>query len=272
MTSNRPKLGRSGWPSVANARELEKKARVFADQMKDLINRTVCDYAHVGMNIDSETGAAVVGTEITRSSVRSKPVGLRSGSMIPLWLDVSVRLRLDGREEKFLAVESSFFGISVGPVDQREDVLHYDFDRGKDVVENPDERYTEAHLQVHGRHEMFEAHGEDVGAKNRLGRYHLPVGGRRLRPCLEDLIEFLVLEKLVEPHDGWEKVVNDNRRSYRVTQIKALVRSNLGTAIDELRRIGYKIGEPNDPKFKQWVRYLLGDGPNPWESKKGKGK
>lgn len=257
---------------MASARDLEKQVREFADQMQELINRTVCDHARFGLDIDEHDGAAVVGTGVTRSNLRSTPMELRSAALIPLWIDVSCRLKLDGHEQKFLAVDSSFFGISVGPSDDRKEVLHYDFDRGKDHAPNIDERYTEAHLQVHGQHAEFEAYAKDVGAKNRLGRYHLPVGGRRLRPCLEDLIELLVLEKLVDPHPGWEKILNDSRRAYRTKQIAALVRANPGTAIRELERIGYKVEESKDPFFKPWVLYLLNKGPDPRKSKKIKNK
>ncbi|MDE0268979.1 MAG: hypothetical protein OXI96_08095 [Acidimicrobiaceae bacterium] len=37
--------------------------------------------------------------------------------------------------------------------------------------------------------------------KNRPVDLHLLVGGRRFRPCLEDVIEFCVLERLVNPRD-----------------------------------------------------------------------
>jgi hypothetical protein len=37
-----------------------------------------------------------------------------------------------------------------------------------------------------------------------LGRLHFPVGGKRFWPCLEDLVEMLIVEGLVSGRDGWQ--------------------------------------------------------------------
>lgn len=67
------------------------------------------------------------------------------------------------------------------------------------------ERYTEAHVQVHARHTALERLLGGLGRKevDALTKIHLPVGGRRFRPALEDLLECLIDEGGVEPHDGW---------------------------------------------------------------------
>lgn len=238
---------------MANARDLESQARHFAEQMQDLLNRTVCDYVQFGAVV--APGGVTAGTMVTRKDFQSKPVPLRSATHIPLWLDAHFWLMLDEDEQRFLTVTNSMFGIRVGPSDQLEDVLHYDFERDKDKAE---EKYPEAHIQVHGRHTAFEAYAAELGVKNRLGRYHLPVGGRRLRPCLEDVIEFLITERLVEPHDGWQLILDQSRKEYRRKQIAALVRKHHLTAIAELERIGYKVEKPKDPKFVALAKSLLG--------------
>ena len=48
---------------------------------------------------------------------------------------------------------------------------------------------------------------DDSGAflttsKSKPADLHLPVGGRRFRPCLEDIIEFCILERVVGPLAG----------------------------------------------------------------------
>jgi hypothetical protein len=35
------------------------------------------------------------------------------------------------------------------------------------------------------------------------------VGDKRFRPTLEDLVEFLIAEKLAQPKPGWEKAIAD---------------------------------------------------------------
>jgi hypothetical protein len=44
---------------------------------------------------------------------------------------------------------------------------------------------------------------EPLGLAAELGRLHFPVGGKRFRPCLEDVIEMLVVERFVWGRDGW---------------------------------------------------------------------
>lgn len=247
---------------MANARDLESKARAFAQQMQDLLNRTVCEYALFGAVV-LPTGVTA-GTRVTTSSFQSKPVVLMSTARIPIWLDVRMWLDLDGDEAKFLTVNSSVFGISFGEEEDLDEWVHYDFERGKS-------KYTEAHIQVHGRHDLLEAYAAEVGAKDRLGRYHFPVGGRRLRPCLEDVIEFVVAERLVEPHTGWEAVLDERRKAYRRKQIAALVRKNPGTAIEELERLGYSIQPPKDKFMRAKIMQLLGKLPKDVRRRSKKG-
>jgi hypothetical protein len=68
-----------------------------------------------------------------------------------------------------------------------------------------------------------------------LSRLHLPVGGRRFRPTLEDVIEFLVIEKLAEPRAGWRDVLDQRRREWERIQLKAAIRADLSAASEVLR-------------------------------------
>jgi len=234
---------------VANVRNLGTGVREFAETTQHLLNKTICDHALVSGVVDRDGTRAFVGTHIDRFSFQSSPARLRSKAKTPLWLDFSCHLMIDEGEGLFLAVQSSFFGVSVGRQDDRRPILHYDFERGKD-------RYTEAHLQVHGRHKELEEYALDIGAKDRLAKYHLPVGGRRFRPCIEDVIEFLVAERLVDPKSGWDDVLECERKTYRMKQIAAVVRKNPGTAINELERLGYRMAPPTDPTLIEKIKYL----------------
>ncbi len=49
-------------------------------------------------------------------------------------------------------------------------------------------------------------------------------GGRRFRPALEDVIEFLVDEQLVRPREGWLGALDRSRREFREIQLRAAVR------------------------------------------------
>jgi hypothetical protein len=218
--------------------------------MQDLLNRTVCDNAQVRAKI-FPNGEAVVGTALAH--LTSQPVRMRSlvgGGGGRIWIDINCRLSLDEDEARFLTVKASYCGLSFGE-DGEDLLLHYDFEREKD-------RYTEAHVQVCARHDGFEQYLNRLGRKatGALSKIHLPVGGRRFRPALEDLLECLIAERLVEPKDGWRARLEETRRSYRQRQIAAVVRRNQGTAIRELQRLGYRVDDPGTPKFKQLVQLL----------------
>lgn len=48
-----------------------------------------------------------------------------------------------------------------------------------------------------------------------MQRLHFPVGGRRFRPILEDVIEFLIAEKLAEPRARWADALGRERANYQ---------------------------------------------------------
>ncbi len=51
------------------------------------------------------------------------------------------------------------------------------------------------------------------------------MGGRRFRPILEDVIEFLIVEQLAKPRDdGWKDVLDQEREEYYRIQLQAAIR------------------------------------------------
>ncbi|MET7400417.1 hypothetical protein ABZS66_43715 [Dactylosporangium sp. NPDC005572] len=226
----------------------------FAERLQTLLNRTVCDFAKVDGRILPIGSQSIVGTNL--EDFTSRPVRLRSLADTPLWLDVSAYLMLDEDEGQFLTVRSSVCALLVS--DPPEDVLHYDYQREK-------ERYTEAHVQVHARHTALEQLLGELGRKevDALAKIHLPVGGRRFRPALEDLLECLIDEGVVEPHDGWYEELQNSRLEYRFKQVAAAVRRNQGTAIRELERLGYTVAAPTESRRKAIIRRLLGPSGSP---------
>ncbi|NJC73034.1 hypothetical protein HC031_25440 [Planosporangium thailandense] len=197
----------------------------------------------------SPDNQAIVGTRL--QGLRSQPVRMRSAGRTDIWVDVHCRLAFDEHEGKFLAVQGSVCGLYIG-YEPPELLLHYDFERDK-------ERYAEAHIQVCARHSTFERYLVELGRKevNGLHKIHLPVGGRRFRPSLEDLLECLAVEGLVDPKRGWEDVLEKSRREYRLRQVAAVVRRNVGTAVRELERLGYTVNPPKEKNLVARIRNLV---------------
>ncbi|MEW1757863.1 hypothetical protein AB0393_15265 [Streptomyces cyaneofuscatus] len=120
------------------------------------------------------------------------------------------------KEAQYLTVHSSYCGI-FSDEDLATCLCHFDFEREK-------EQYTAAHLQVHGVSPALEALNRDSDARRTLDKLHFPVGGKRFRPSLEDIIEFLVAERLAEAKQGYDKVLEAGRERFQIKQLRAAMR------------------------------------------------
>jgi hypothetical protein len=215
---------------------LEKAARAFTNELTDLLNGTVCDGIRLSAVYSKVRKKAWVGYKITKNAAASEeavPIGC-TGGQPHVYLGISQTLAVDETGGPYLMVVSSYMGLFLTP---RMDypLLHYDFERGK-----PDD-YPEAHLQVvassPGWEHLISECEESGDAQRELCDLHLPVGGRRFRPTLEDLIEFLVVERFVEARPGWRAELAKTRESFRIKQLRAAVRRDPATARQELEEL-----------------------------------
>jgi hypothetical protein len=216
---------------------LPDQARDFAGRLSDLLNRTVAN----GVRVSAVLAAphAVIGYNVTRK----RPLHLEG---IPLtisrarpscFLLVAHTLELDP-EGEYLAVRNSALGIYLDGSPPERPVVRYEYDR------DPPHEYPAAHVQVHGESVNLAALCERCGVTRSLDRLHFPVGGRRFRPSIEDVIEFLVVEGFVDARDGWEAAVAEHRRDFNERQLKAAVRRDPQTAVDQLRADGWEVQGP----------------------------
>ncbi|OBF42577.1 hypothetical protein A5719_03360 [Mycolicibacterium peregrinum] len=105
-----------------------------------------------------------------------------------------------------------------------------------------------SHIHVHAESGLFTqllaATGHPSPAA--VQSVHIPTGGDRFRPCVEDFIEFLISECGVAGRDGWRDEVANGRESWRERQTAAAVRDRPEVAIRELERLGLTVtGVPN---------------------------
>ncbi|TPG12564.1 hypothetical protein EAH86_19865 [Pedococcus bigeumensis] len=121
-------------------------------------------------------------------------------------------------EDEYVQVQTSVFEVYADIADEGSSLLHVDYQRDKDD-------YPESHLQVYASSEHWER-----ASTRSLDRLHLPVGGRRFRPSLEDVLEFLLGEGLSTGRAGWETAIGEHRDAFRRTQLKAAVRRDPETA------------------------------------------
>ena len=169
---------------------------------------------------------------------------IRSAGSLPLCIDrkriagleISVACQMDS-SGSYLAIYESTYSL-VADVD-RTPLLRIHYRRYQQAEPS-------AHIHVHGHrgalsHLLSRAgheHPHDMAA------LHLPVGGSRFRPCLEDFIQFLLSECLLEGEAGWRQHVEDGRARWRLRQAAVVARDAPEEAARVLRNLGYTVTPP----------------------------
>lgn len=182
---------------------------------------------------------AVVGYLVSRESPKSEPIPLTIDGKPPsLFLYVAHTLVMD-EWDRFLANSRSTYSLQIGTGDSAQTLLTYDY------VRDPPNEYPAAHLHVYGSTDEFD-HLASLRAirATKISDLHIPVGGRRFRPSLEDLIEFCILEELVESRSTWADVLKESRDLYRMRQLSAAVRRSPDQAATVLRNNGWTVKPP----------------------------
>jgi len=132
-------------------------------------------------------------------------------------------------------------------------LFHYDY------IAESSEDVASAHLNIHAHRDevvfaMLAAgrthrgktrdYAVRKGTIPRVSSLHFPLGGHRFRPCLEDVLEFLIREFGLDTKDQWRDVLQTSRRTWRERQLKAAVRDDPDSAAAALRALGYSITVP----------------------------
>jgi len=227
------------WPGLRfhhSLIDLESEARGFAAEVTNLLNRTVTDGMRLTVVIAHRSATTVhVGRGIGRQDLSVKLLPLTLGKK-PLVAYLLAAYVLEADPEKaYLAVAKSQYGLYLDG-DLRQMLVHWDYER------EPANAYAAAHMQVNGECEHFNALTEQARNSGRvcpqrpLRDFHFPVGGRRFRPSLEDVIEFLAVEGLAEVRPGWEEAVREHRERWEERQLQAAVRRHPHVAMEQLRK------------------------------------
>jgi hypothetical protein len=219
-----------GWPSatLATSRELQRQARGFCEQLNELLNGTVVDGPVLTTVTTTSSDKAWIGYRIARNEVvPTEAMALTISAAPPkAFLHVYHVLTLES-DTGYLTTARSDAALYMDSA-MDECFCRYDYER-----EKPD-GYPEAHLHVYAETDAID---RCSSTDKELRDLHFPVGGRRFRPTLEDLIGFLVREGIAQGKPGWEDVVARHRRRYYKIQLAAAVRRDPETARAMLARI-----------------------------------
>jgi hypothetical protein len=207
--------------------DLPRKSKEFADDLGELLNATVCHGPKLKTLVFPTF--TLVGYNVSRDNVRGEGLPIRIRKAPKFYLGLSIRLQ---ERDGYLTVMSSAMVLATeATITNQNMLLHYDYEREKQ------DGYPEAHLQICATSEAWEEagrrHDGDIRLLNKL---HLPVGGRRFRPTLEDIIEFLIVEELVEARPKWKATLEASRDAFREKQLRAAVRQFPEVALDQLQK------------------------------------
>ncbi|MEV8547235.1 hypothetical protein [Streptomyces sp. NBC_01261] len=211
--------------------DLQGQASRFAQELTDILNGTITQHVRMRAVLRPRSSAGAVftvghgltKTNVTQPQAFPLSINLRKPRA---WMNLSFQVRMDS-EDRYLTVHSSYCGIFTDP-ELKTCLCHWDYERGKD-------RYPSAHVQVYGTSPALEALNEGDDRKRPLEKLHIPVGGKRFRPCIEDAIEFLVTERLAEGREDWQKRLDESRNHYRRRQLLAAMRRNPDVVEEYLR-------------------------------------
>ena len=138
-----------------------------------------------------------------------------------------------------LTVEKSAFGLWVRPDQTRgaRPIVRIEYDR--DARSKP-----AAHVHFHAESaELGWLYGTAGKTLPRMDEMHFPVGGRRFRPTIEELLLFLDREQLFNDwiSTNWKAVVEASLAEWERRQVHATVARNPEIAADQLRSMGYEV-------------------------------
>lgn len=212
---------------------LVQESHKFKDNLTSLLNATICDGIRLSCLVFEQDGCTLIGYEISRYDVRGEAIPIKFSRDMKFFLGLSINLRPDPQGEHLMVFSSAMI-LGTGPVITNANMLlHYDYERDKS------DGYPEAHLQICATSQAWdEAAVRPNGEARPLSKRHLPVGGRRFRPTLEDIIEFLVVEQFADPRPGWKDALESSRDEFREKQLRAAIRRYPEVALSQLKADG----------------------------------
>lgn len=209
--------------------DLRSQAYEFAARTSDLLNRTVAHGIRISAVLQDDGQVGWIGYGISKPDPfpgRGIPLTI-SAARPRCYLHVMHTLV---QRYGVLITDQSSFGLYLDEQLDRS-VFHYDYAR------YPGNPYPAAHVQVNAVSATFDELCDRLDRGAELARLHFPVGGKRFRPCLEDLVEMLIVEGLATGRDGWQAAIEEHRTWFHRIQLKAAVRDDLDAVREELRRL-----------------------------------
>jgi hypothetical protein len=239
--------------------ELTQQAEVFANSLSQTVR------AILGSHVPKFEAIYESGRRGGRRLlIRPRTPEGKPSPPIPITIDRKLRLELvvqlqctwDGHRD-FLAIEDSKAHVRM--VSKPEPLFRWEY------LRKPESNVPSAHFHMHAHRDevvylLLTGNASNARIKRRAGQLaldsptipqlsdlHLPLGGPRFRPCLEDVLQFLIEEFGIDCEAGWRDAVHEGRRAWRRLQTGVVVRDCPDEAVRVLEDMGYKIVPPEVP-------------------------
>ena len=211
--------------------DLQQQAEEFGREMAGLLTATLPGLPDPPIEILRREARIVIWPPDNNAL----PLYAGGEQLASMKLSVSCELDSAGR---YLAVAESTFNL-LATLDRTPVLrIHYYRDpRGK----------PSAHVHMHGHRGALSHLLSQAGHEHPhdMSSLHIPVGGSRFRPCLEDFIQFLICECKFDAQPGWQQHVETGRERWRCRQAAAVVRDVPEEAARVLRELGYAVAAPD---------------------------
>lgn len=226
---------------VGGPSSLEQKSASFAAELQSTLDLVLPgERTIVATRASDSDHRFVVGPEGAQVSDRRLPLYVHGEHLANL--AVSMYLDLDRTGQHLKTVKSDV--IVHSKLDSKP-LLRYEY--LSTMTSSPI-----AHWHVHAErgalsHLLARAHEHHPGlvkAPHDMSSLHIPVGGERYRPCIEDVLQFLVADCGVDAHQDWERAICDGRERWRLRQLASAIRDVPGEAGRILGELGWTVTPP----------------------------
>lgn len=238
---------------MAGPADLQKKADEFASELTDTFAGVLGPSTPCFLAMISPKRRGVV--RFTIDTEDSVEIPLMINGVHTLSMVVYYQGTWDTREKYIKILRAD---VDVLPARKTAPLWRYEFEADKG------ERFPCAHLQVHAHrdefiHAMVQADkgkagqrrqaalgNAKAGAPPQFSDVHFPLGGPRMRPCVEDVLNMLISEFEIDHEPDAQNVIDEGRARWRRLQAATIVRDSPAEAVRVLKEeLGYKITPPD---------------------------
>lgn len=224
---------------------LARDVLTFATQVMDTLRGFLGREIQVGVNVGEDVAGGV--RYVTVFQEEPTGIALSIDKQVVFRLVLSYRCEWNASRRYFAVSRST---ILINFEGRNEPFMHFDY------LREAGSQVPVAHLNFHAHRDeamyalMLASRKRGKGRSKKLdggkvpavSDLHIPLGGHRFRPALEDVLEMLWMEfGLDVAEESAAQAIADGRRAYRIAQVRSAVTDAPEEAAEVLRDLDYDV-------------------------------